>query len=330
MSTRNASPRPGYRIILGGRDITPRINGRLQQLTLTDNRGMEADQLDITLSDYDGALSVPRKGIELSVAIGWQDEGLVDRGTFIVDEVEHSGSPDVLTIRARSADFRGNLAAKRSRSWDHVSIDAIVRSIAERHTLTPLIGERLATTVLEHVDQTDESDISFLSRLAERYDAIAAIKAGHLLFIPTGNGTTATGTAIPAVTITRRAGDTHRFTETDRDHYSGVRAYWQDIEGAERREVVIGEQENLKTLRQSFGSETDARAAAESEWKRIGRGAATFSLTLARGRASLYPETPVRLMGFKSEIDAREWLIKEVRHNLGDNGYTTSIECETI
>jgi len=49
------SPRPGYRIVLDGQDITPRINGRLQKLSLTDSRGDEADQLDLTLTDHDGS-----------------------------------------------------------------------------------------------------------------------------------------------------------------------------------------------------------------------------------------------------------------------------------
>lgn len=166
------NPRPGYRLVLDGRDITPRIDGRLQRLTLTDRRGMEADQLDLTLSDHDGRLAIPRKGVELAVAIGWRDEGLVDRGTFIVDEAEHSGAPDVLTLRARSADLRGSLAAKRTQSWHRVRIDALVRTLAERYALAPLVGEELAAIELEHIDQTDESDISFLTRLAARYDAI--------------------------------------------------------------------------------------------------------------------------------------------------------------
>src|SRR5699024_5675708 len=116
-------------------------------------------------------------------------------------------TPDVLTLRARSADFRGNLAAKRTQSWHQVSLSAIVRSIASRYPLEPLIGEPLGGVVLAHIDQTDESDISFLTRLAERFDAITTVKAGRLLFIPAGQGATATGQAIPTVTLTRRAGD---------------------------------------------------------------------------------------------------------------------------
>lgn len=113
--------RPGYRITIAGQDITPRINGRLINLRITSQRGQEADQLDLALTDHDGQLELPPRGAKLTVAIGWQDEGLLDRGVFVVDEIdEHSGSPDQLTIRARAADMRNLLPGKRSQSWhDH-------------------------------------------------------------------------------------------------------------------------------------------------------------------------------------------------------------------
>ncbi len=328
MPAANPSPRPSYRISLDGQDITPRINGRLLQLTLIDNRGMEADQLDITLSDYDGKLAIPRKGVELRLAIGWED-GLVERGTYIVDEVEHSGAPDVIILRARSADLRGSLRVKRSQSWHCISIGDLVRTIANRQNLTPLLSEQLARISLEHIDQTDESDIAFLTRLAERYDAVATVKAGNLLFLAAGEGTTASGQSIPTVAITRAAGDSHRYSVIDREQYTGVVARWHDLANARLREVIAGSAGNLKSLRQTYPTEAAARAAAQAEWNRIGRGAAAFSLTLARGRPDLYPETPLRVRGFKRDIDERSWLITRVTHTLTEGGYTTAIECET-
>lgn len=58
----NAYPKPSYRITLDGSDITPRINGRLISLSLREQRGLEADQLDITLADHDGQLAIPTRG----------------------------------------------------------------------------------------------------------------------------------------------------------------------------------------------------------------------------------------------------------------------------
>ena len=326
----NAYPKPSYRITLDGTDITPRINGRLISLTLREQRGLEADQLDITLADHDGQLAIPPRGAELQVAFGWQEEGLVDKGRFTVDEVQHTGTPDQLTIRARSADMRGQLPGKRTQGWHDVTLGEIVTTIAGRNALEPVVAAVLNGIRIGHIDQTDESDLNFLTRLGERYDAIAAIKAGRMLFTVAGQGLTASGRAMPAITLTRRDGDQHRYSVTDRDAYSGVKAYWNDTRGAERQTVLAGTEENAKQLRPTYATEDDAIAAARAEWQRIQRGMAEFELTLALGRADLLPETPLTLAGFKPQIDATAWLVSEVTHSLNDEGFTSSIKLETL
>ena len=324
----NAYPKPSYRITLDGTDITPRINGRLISLSLREQRGLEADQLDITLADHDGQLAIPPRGAELQVAFGWQEEGLVDKGRFTVDEVQHTGTPDQLTIRARSADMRGQLPGKRTQGWHDVTLGEIVTTIAGRNALEPVVAAALNGIRIGHIDQTDESDLNFLTRLGERYDAIAAIKAGRMLFTVAGQGLTASGRAMPAITLTRRDGDQHRYSVTDRDAYSGVKAYWNDTRGAERQTVLAGTEENAKQLRPTYATEDDALAAARAEWQRIQRGLAEFELTLALGRADLLPETPLTLTGFKPQIDATAWLVSEVTHSLNDGGFGTVVKCE--
>ncbi|MCL7930450.1 phage late control D family protein [Halomonas llamarensis] len=321
---------PGYRLNIGGQLITPELNDRLMRLRLTDRRGIDADQLDITLSDHDGRLELPRRGVKLTLAIGWQEEGLVERGIFIVDEVEHSGAPDTLTIRARSADMRQQLPGKRSQDWHELTLGDIISAVAGRNDLEPAIGETLRGIYLDHIDQTDESDLHFLTRLADKYDAIATIKAGHLLFIPAGQGNTASGQPIAPVTLYRHQGDSHRYIETDREAFTGVRAYWHDPDAAERREVITGSEENPKSLRHTYATEDDATDAAKSEWQRIQRGRAECSLTLAEGRPDLYPETPTTLSGFKAVIDATPWVIVEVSHELSDSAYTSGVQMEIL
>ncbi|MCQ8910038.1 phage late control D family protein, partial [Escherichia albertii] len=92
---------PDYMLMLDSRDITGNISDRLMSMTLTDNRGFEADQLDIELNDADGQVGLPIRGAVLTVYIGWKGFALVCKGKFTVDEVEHRGAPDVVTIRAR-------------------------------------------------------------------------------------------------------------------------------------------------------------------------------------------------------------------------------------
>tara|TARA_R110002167_G_scaffold98718_12_gene259440 strand:+ start:923 stop:1918 length:996 start_codon:yes stop_codon:yes gene_type:complete len=324
------SKQPSYRIRVDGVDISPRINGRLISLVLTDNRGIEADDLQLSLSDHDGQLAIPAKGARIQLLLGWDGGALVDKGEYLVDEVTHSGAPDQLAIRARSADFRASLKVKREQSWHDTSLQAIVTALAERNQLEPVIGAPLGAIAVAHIDQTQESDINFLTRLAALYGATAAVKAGRLLFITQGSGTTASGQPIAPATLTRGDGDQHHYQLADRDsQYSGVQANWNDKRYAFLKAEIAGVAGNLKVLRHSYRSATEARAAAAAEWSRIRRQAASFKLNLALGNPSLYPETPVRVRGFKEVIDATAWLLVRVVHELDDGGYRNRLELET-
>jgi phage protein D len=319
---------PDYRISLPGQTISPELDARLVSLTLTDQRGLESDQLDITLSDHDGRLALPDRGVKLQLAIGWKGDGLVDRGTFVVDEVEHSGAPDVVIIRARAADMREGFPAKRSQSWHQVSIQDVVTTIASRNGLEPKVSPALAASVLEHEDQTSESDMHFLTRLGRRFDAIATVKAGNLLFIPAGKASTASGTAIPPVTLSRSQGDRHRYVANDRDSFTGVIAYWQDLDAAERKQVLVGSGETPKRMRETKATEAEALEEAKAEWNRIRRAGASFRVDLAEGRPDLYPETPVTAEGWKADIDETPWIVTRVSHSMSDSAYTAGVEME--
>ena len=85
---------PAYRILVDGQDITPTIRPRLESLRLTDNRGLEADTLDITLDDTDGALALPPRGARVRLALGWVGQPLVDKGDYLL-AMERSPIKDV-------------------------------------------------------------------------------------------------------------------------------------------------------------------------------------------------------------------------------------------
>ena len=320
---------PTYRLRLDGQDITPTINPRLISLSLEEARGDTADQLDLVLSDHDGKLALPRKGVKLDLSIGFAGQDLVDKGQFVVDEVEHSGAPDIVTIRARSADLRDSLRVRRDQSWHATTLGDIVKTIAGRHRIDHRIAPALASVAVAHIDQTNESDLNFVTRLGKRHDAVATVKAGSLLFLPINGSQTASGARLPVIAITRASGDSHSYTQSDRDAYTGVRAYWHDGKKANRTGVVVGTKVHPKTLKDTYATASDAMAAAKSEWQRIQRGLATLKLTLAIGVPSLVPQSPVSVQGFKGAIDGTQWLATRVTHKLDDSGLTTEVECET-
>lgn len=321
---------PAWRVTLDGNDLTEKLRPRLLELTLTEQRGDEADELSIQIHDHDGRMAIPSRGALIRVAIGWKDAGLVDKGSFTVDEVEHSGAPDIISIRARSADLTKPMRTRKEKSWHATTLGAILKAIAGQHGLQAKVDGTLAAIQISHLDQTNESDVHLLTRLAKRFDAVATIKAGTLLFAPIGKGETAEGTPLPDATIVRSDGDQHRYSLASRDDYTGVRAYWSDKRGATQRDVLVGDAANARRLPGTYHSEAEAKQQAEAEHRRIQRGAAKLSYTLALGRPDLYPEQRLRLHGFKPEIDATQWLIAKTTHTIsGSAGYTTQVEMET-
>lgn len=322
------SKAPAYRVTWGDEDITPKLNPRLVDLTITECRGDKADQLDITLNDHDGAVAMPSKGASLQVYIGWDGEQLVHKGTFIVDEVEHSGAPDRITLRGRSAELGKAIRTRKEHSYHGTTVGAILQTIASRNNLVLRVDAKLSNRVVAHIDQTNESDVAFVTRLAKLHDAVATVKQGRLLFMPILGTKTSKGEPMPTVAITRSSGDSHRYHTNAREAYSGVRAYWHDPKRANRRGVLVGKSGNAKRMKQSFATEADARDAAVAEWRRLQRGAATFELTLAQGQPTLAPQTPVKCTGWKPQIDDTDWLTIKSTHTISDGGFTTAIELE--
>ncbi|MBS0879013.1 phage late control D family protein [Pantoea sp. JGM49] len=358
---------PDFMLKVDSKDITTSVKDRLISLTLTDNRGFEADQLDIELDDADGKLAMPVRGAVVTLFLGWKGQALIGKGSFTVDEVEHHGAPDTMTIRARSADFRGTLNSRREVSYHDTTLGEIVTQIAGRNKLQPMLASGFAGITVAHIDQTQETDAKFLTRLATLYGAVAAVKAGRLLFIKPGNGVTISGKPIPQMTVTRSDGDRHSFSIADRGAYTGVSASWLHTKDPKPKKVKLqrkpkerhlralehpaakktkakavktpeakegdylaGSEDNVFTLTTVYSSKATAMRAAKAKWEKLQRGVAEFSLTLAMGRADLYPETPVEVKGFKSVIDAQPWLISKVTHNLSSGGYTTQLDFEVL
>lgn len=81
-----------------------------------------------------------------------------------------------LTIRARSADFRGTLNSRREESWHDKTLGDIVAVIAARNKLTASVTPALAGIHIPHIDQTQESDARFLTRLANRNGGEVSVK----------------------------------------------------------------------------------------------------------------------------------------------------------
>ncbi len=328
--TSNATSKrtPAWSLSINDNNVTTELSKRIVSLTLTDNPGFEADILNLTLDDADGALEIPSKGAKVSLKIGWADAPLIDKGQFIVDTISHTGTPDKLTLSAKSADFRESLLDRKSVSYKKQTIGSLIATIAGKHGLKSKVSPSLAGVMLVHKIQSNESDANLVTRLADEHDAIAQIKNDTLVFIEAGGTQNASGKDLGTITITRQDGDQHHFRFSEREKITGVKAYWYDVRKAKKQWVTAGEKGKMQSLKKQFVDKVSAQKAAEAELKRLNRGVAEFSLRLAFAMPHLFPKVGVTVQGFKPKIDSTAWKVTHAVHELGESGFTTMVDCE--
>lgn len=329
-----------------GENLAARINPRLLSLSLSEKREDDADELSLTLSNTDGLLAIPRTGVRLSLAMGWESgadvpPGLVDKGRFTVDEIELSGPPDVVSIRARSADLTGALRKRETKSWRDTTLGTVLGEIAARHSRFARIGGDLAARAIDVIEQEGKSDMAFVRDLGKRYDAVATWKDDFLLFLPIGGGAAASGAPLGGVVLTRRDTGSWTFREGQRESYKGAEAQWYDAAAARRRTVKVdgpasttaSQGENAPTepkkLKRVYATEAEARQAAAAAASRAARVPYEFTCDIAIADPSIQPDMPVTLQGWNSVIDGIAWLVKSVETTFDSNGMRQRLELES-
>ena len=354
---------PDFIITLDDKDITASIAPRLISLKLKDVSGFAADSLSITLDDSDDQLIMPRRGALLTLYIGWQGSALFGHGSFVIDTITHTGAPDQLTISANSADFRRSLNQLRSQSYSDIALGDIIKQISERNQLrAPNVDTGLSEITIPHIDQTNESDLQFLVRLATLNGAKVSLRFQRISFFKPGVGGVSNGEPLQVQVLTRNDGDKHSFNIADKNAYSGVSAVWLNTDkpndankkirldrqlpggskntagsppakpGAQTspNNYLLGAGDNIFNIPKVFRDKDAAMRGAEAVFKRIQQGLAKFTINLAIGRPDLVPGTPIIVRGFKSQIDSQRWAINTITHILSSSGYTCTLDLQVM
>lgn len=235
-------PEAIFKLEVDGQDFTKKIAKRLSSLTLIDCRGINSDSLEIVLEDHDGKLPLPNRGGVISLSLGWKGTGLIDKGTYTIDQIDYEGTPDIITIHARAVELDSGLTTKRERSFHNTTVGDIVATIAAENEMKYVVSKRFSAMPVAHIDQTNESSIAFLTRMTGMFDAIATVKKDNLMFVCAATGTSASGIALPRITITRKDGDRHHFSIADRDNYTHVKALYDDTGLRIQGEVIWDKQ----------------------------------------------------------------------------------------
>lgn len=323
---------PIVSIEVDGSSAGPEFVKRLSRCEVKDGIGQTSDSASLTIDmapAADGSVPLlPQKGVELGISMGYLVDAPAFLGTFVVDAVELKGAPLEMSIRANAANLRAELNASADKHFGDVTLGEVVSAIATDAGLTAAVASDVASFAYEGLNQSGESPLSFLKRLANDLGAEVKVVAKHLVVSKPGEGRSISGQDLPEVEITRADVQPNwRYVDADRNKFKGAVASWHSVDDAEKKTVEIGEAPFVRLRSRTFANEAAAKAAAQAELDRKNRGASTFEFTCS-GHPGIFAEGRVRLSGFGHEEINQVWSVKSVTHVYDGNGYTTHVTCE--
>ncbi|HAV1337876.1 phage late control D family protein [Vibrio parahaemolyticus] len=297
------------------------INSRLISWERVDAAGLQSDQITLTV-DTAGQTGIPHEGAVLRFSEGY-DGNLVDKGEFKITRIVPRLFPPTVTIVATAAPFqvedKTGFKERRTRTFENISLAELFRQVVSPHGYSPRVASEFESVQLAHVDQIDETDSAFLTRLAKERDAVAKPVNDLYVLARRGQVKTITGQQIPPVTVAvpgkNDPSDLGQFIncqleKPSRTNVSGVKAKWIDNSNGQEHEVQSG-QAPFKKLRQAYESESTAKQSCDDELKKVQRQGASVRLDLP-GDPYLVAEGLLTLNDTFPEEMAGNWSIDKV------------------
>lgn len=172
-----------FLITYNGKDITSGLANNLLSVQYTDKTENESDDITISLEDTEGNWRgewYPQKGDKLGLQFGYSDTGLIDGGTFEIDEIELQGPPDTISIHGIAAGIKKAVRTKNSKAFEKRTLKQIADEIASKHGMT--VSGEIESVTFTRVTQNRENDLSFLRRISEEYGHVFSIRDSKLVF----------------------------------------------------------------------------------------------------------------------------------------------------
>ncbi|WP_158652219.1 phage late control D family protein [Helicobacter felis] len=148
----------------------------VESVNYTDYEKDQVDTLNLKLAPNS---KLPKFGDRLDFWLGWTNYYYM--GGFYVSAIKETYRKGY-SIDATAINFTKEMAVRKSRSFNNIRVADIVRVIAREHGLKNRINFKFADNVLDVMEQTDESDMSFCARLAKEYGCSFSVKNDTILF----------------------------------------------------------------------------------------------------------------------------------------------------
>ncbi len=322
--------RATFTLIYEGKDVTADLLPVVLALSYTDKLSGNSSDLDIDLINRDRRWMkdwIPTKGDKLTCK--FQYVGLtevLDCGGFEVDDFEYSGSPDRLRLSAVATSITGTLREKRTKSYEKTTLRQVAADVAKRNGLS--LSGQIKDVKMERITQNEQSDLEFITKLAEEYGHLTKVENGKLVFF-----TQADLEAQPAIaTLTDAEIKTYRITSQSQGTYKAAEISYQNP-GQKKLIRHKEEDKSIKkgdTLKIKGRAETKAQAIEKSKaaLEKANGGETKMEISL-EGDARMVAGVNVQIQGYGRFDD--KYQVEEAKHSMNKSGgWTTSLTLKKI
>lgn len=327
---------PASRVVLiyDGADISQDIASDLLSFDFTDNSSDQADDLQIVLKDREHLWRgpwFPEKGATLEASIlPAFGGGTLYCGTFEIDDVDIAGPPSTMTIKAVSTGISSKLRQeKHTSAWEDTTLEEIAGELAGNSDFQ--LFYEAPEKSYQRVDQREESDLAFLSRITE--EAGLSLKVADRRVVIFDEQEYENRDSVAAYHVEGGQVVSYSARSKTREVYKSAKVSYRDpvanelieFEYAADPEPPVGQ---VLEIRKRVESIDQARELARRELRNKNRHESQASITC--------PGDPRLQAGQNIDLDglgilSGKYHIEQARHTVNDQGgFTTRATCHRV
>lgn len=280
-----------------------------------------------------------KKGLSIQAVIvrqNWHDDGkddLLECGQFELDSVQASGPPATVTMKGTSLPYSSTIRqTEKSKAWESYKLSGIAHEIANKHGMTCMYLSSV-DPLYNRVEQYKQSDIAFLQKLC--HDAGCSLKVSNNIIVIFEQSSYEKKSVVKTIEHGENGGYINYKLSTGKDNtYSSccvsyVASNGKCISATAYIEDYKEDKEDNQCLKisQKVTSVAEAQSLAEMFLKLYNKFAFNVSFTFP-GDPKLLAGCTVELRGWGA-FDGR-YIIKQSKHSVGNNGYTTQINLRKV
>ena len=279
------------------------------------------------------------KGLTIKAGITFSEQSgrirKMNCGSFELDSIKASGPPATVTIKGTSLPYgNGVRTEERDKAWEGYTVSKIGREIAQKAGLG-FLYDAPKDPSYSRIEQAKQTDIAFLQEICHKNGLSLKVSGQKLIIFDQARYEA----MVEVASILWMDGTYKKWdlsTQEGDVHYDEciVRYYHPEkkktIEGSSKADDYDEKADEhlvLKVTNQRVNSESEAKELAEKLLRLHNKYEKKCSFTLI-GNPMLGAGLTARLKGFG--LFSTKYIIKQCKHEVGSNGYTTKITLRTI